>query len=358
MDILNYNQVNNILEDIKDVSILVIGDYFLDKYLYIDPEKSITSLETGLEANQVYDKKLEPGAAGTVTDNLAALQTGDIKAIGFIGRDGEGFELKQGLKKQGVNIEDLIETEQRYTPAYIKPLLKKENSNNGIKFEESNRIDIRNWEQTLPFLQEKIIENLKANLKQADGVVILDQVYNDNTGVITEKIRKKLGEIGKKRDDIFLLADSRASTNKFRNVMIKCNHYEIVNAFYPEYDREPDLDIIKECGKKMEQRNNKPVFITRGKKGQVVINQGQVVQVPGIEVEGPLDIVGAGDAATAGIILALSSGSNLQQAAMFGNLIASITVKKLATTGTASPREVIKRIKEIENNNPPYGSVE
>ena len=66
--------------------------------------------------------------------------------------------------------------------------------------------------------------------------------------------------------------------------------------------------------------------------------------VPGVRVEGPLDPTGAGDSATAGAVLALAAGATLPEAALMGNLVASITVQQLATTGTARPEELPPRL--------------
>ena len=50
-----------LLSRFSDLSILVVGDFFLDRYLDIDPTLSETSLETGLEANQVVRVRNHPG---------------------------------------------------------------------------------------------------------------------------------------------------------------------------------------------------------------------------------------------------------------------------------------------------------
>jgi bifunctional ADP-heptose synthase (sugar kinase/adenylyltransferase) len=44
-------------------------------------------------------------------------------------------------------------------------------------------------------------------------------------------------------------------------------------------------------------------------------------------------------------VLALAAGATLPEAALIGNLVASITVQQLATTGTARPVELFPRLK-------------
>jgi sugar/nucleoside kinase (ribokinase family) len=74
---------------------------------------------------------------------------------------------------------------------------------------------------------------------------------------------------------------------------------------------------------------------------------GAVCEVPAYPVSGPIDPVGAGDSTAAGIACALAGGASLVQAAAFGNLVASITVRQLGTTGTATPEQVRRRWQEL-----------
>lgn len=62
--------------------------------------------------------------------------------------------------------------------------------------------------------------------------------------------------------------------------------------------------------------------------------------VPAVPVAGPIDPVGAGDSASAALISALACGADLCEAASFANVVASITVRRIGETGTASPGEV------------------
>ncbi len=334
--------LKEIFKKAKKTSMLIIGDYFLDKILLIDRTKDKKSLETGLTAYQTVDKRISPGAAGTVTDNLAALGVGSIIALGYLGKDGEGFELIKGLEEKNVLTRYLLKTEKRMTPTYIKPMLLKEN-----KEEEINRLDIRNWSPTPESIQQEINNKLIELAEKVEAIIALDQVEKENSGVITTRIRNTLSRLGKEKDDLIIYADSRYQINKYKNIIIKCNHYEAVNAVYPCFSGEPEIEHIKEAGFSLTEKTNKPVFITRGAKGQLVFNNDQVHRVPGIKAEKPIDICGAGDAASSGIVTALCGGAGLKEAALIGNITASITIEQLGTTGTASPEAVQERFSDI-----------
>jgi sugar/nucleoside kinase (ribokinase family) len=65
-------------------------------------------------------------------------------------------------------------------------------------------------------------------------------------------------------------------------------------------------------------------------------------------VADPIDIVGAGDAATSGIVTSLLCGASEYEAAQVGNIVASITIQQLGTTGTATPDQVLARFQESQ----------
>ena len=78
--------------------IAVAGDFCLDRYLEIDPALEETSIETGLPVHNVVRVRSQPGAAGTILNNLVALGVGRIVPVGFCGEDGEGYELLRALR--------------------------------------------------------------------------------------------------------------------------------------------------------------------------------------------------------------------------------------------------------------------
>src|SRR3954466_5060664 len=98
---LTASLVEQVLTRAPGLTIGVVGDLFLDRYLDLDAALTEPSIETGLDAYQVIRVRSYPGAAGPVINNLAALGVGRIDAIAVIGDDGEGHELWQALRALG-----------------------------------------------------------------------------------------------------------------------------------------------------------------------------------------------------------------------------------------------------------------
>ena len=336
-------RLNELLGRFPEIKLLVAGDFFLDKYLDLDRRLSETSLETGLEAYQAVGVRCSPGAAGTVVNNLRALDVG-VTALGVIGDDGEGYELKRALMRQDVDISPLIMHPDRFTPTYTKPTMRQLDG----QVHELNRIDIKNRSPLPDPIQTQLIEILLDVAPTVHGIIIADQVPEANCGTVTDRIRASLSELATHHPDLIIAADSRERIGLFQGIMLKPNAREALRAVGTELgDNQLELDKVKAAGITLVQRTGKPVFVTVGAEGVLVFTEEGLRHVPGIPATGPIDIVGAGDSVMAGIAASLCAGAQPAEAALVGNLVASITVGQVGTTGTASRRQVLDRFQEL-----------
>lgn len=338
---MTLERLNALLAHFPRLRIAVVGDFFLDRYLVTDPALSERSLETGLEARQVVEVRCSPGAAGTVTNNLAALGVGRIEAVGVIGDDGEGHELRRGLRATGVHTDCLLPVAGRFTPTYIKPMVRTPDGER-----ELERLDIKNRAPLSPALEARLIAQLTERLQPGcplHAVVIADQVEERNCGVITDRVRQALAELAEACPDVVFFADSRVRIGEFRNVTIKPNKHEAARALHPDWTGDVTLGQAEAFGRELAARHDRTVYVTVGEAGILVCKPDSVERAPAPPVGGPIDIVGAGDSATAGIVCALCAGADPIEAAFVGNLCAAVTIRKLGTTGTASPDELRAR---------------
>jgi bifunctional ADP-heptose synthase (sugar kinase/adenylyltransferase) len=336
---LSQSTLETILGTIPRLALAVVGDLFLDRYLDIDPRLTEPSLETGLDAYQVVRVRPSPGAAGTVVNNLAALGVGRVEVISVIGDDGEGYELCQALGALGpVRAENVFSSAARRTPTYTKPMLLEP----GGPPRELNRLDIKNRTPLPGDAEEQVLSALTQTWQRMDGLLVLDQVSEPGCGVVTENVRRLLARLGDADPGRMILADSREFIGRFHSVWLKPNQAECDRAAGPGH--------IADGAAALAERTGRPVFCTRGERGIQVVDprpgSGCNLVVPAYPVAGPIDVVGAGDSTSAGIACAVAAGVGLGEAAAFGNLVASITIQQIGTTGTASPQQVRRRWQE------------
>jgi bifunctional ADP-heptose synthase (sugar kinase/adenylyltransferase) len=337
--------IEQILGRLPSLTVGVLGDLFLDRYLELDARLTEPSLETGLDAYQVVRVRSIPGAAGTVLNNLEALGVGRICTISVIGDDGEGHELRLVLDGLGVVDADwVLYWESRRTPTYVKPMLHEA----GKPARELNRLDIKNRAPLPHAAEELVLKSLEEVWPQVDALLVLDQVSEAECGVVTSRVRQQLAELGEEQPNKLILADSRERIGLFRAATLKPNATECVRAILGSGG---DYTQTEACAAQLAERCGRPVFCTCGERGILVVDprRPEAISplVPAYPVAGPIDPVGAGDSTSAAIACAVASGATLEQAAAFGNLVASITVQQLGITGTASPEQVRQRWREI-----------
>jgi rfaE bifunctional protein kinase chain/domain len=333
------SRLTELVAGFSQARIAVVGDFFLDKYLDVDPSLGEPSVETGKVAHQVVGVRCSPGAAGTVVCNLLALGAGELHAVGFTGDDGEGFDLRKALTQLGCDTEHLHISQERFTPTYLKP----RDANVQSLDAEHSRLDTKNRSQTPAEIEQQIIESLDDLLDQVDAVVVLDQVDVEDSGVVTGAIRSAVSQRAQESSRVVFWADSRRRIHDFPHLTIKPNQFEVMGIENPLPDDEVDNDSLLEAAKDLRAKNEAPVVMTRGQRGMMV-SDPDWISVPGVQVGGPIDPTGAGDSATAGAVLGLCAGAELAEAALIGNLVASITIQQINTTGTASPDQLKSRL--------------
>lgn len=337
-------RLKTILEGFQERKILVVGDFYLDAYWIVDKTKSTLSLETPWHTNPVVEQRYSPGAAGTVTNNLAALEVGEIYTLGVIGEDGFGSTLLERLEANGCITDFMITTPDRVTPTYLKPIHR---GYEGIET-EGPRFDIENQSMMRSEVEDRVIRALRECVLQVEGIIVGDQMPHDNWGVVTGRVRSEICQLAVEFPDKIFFVDSRTRIGKYHHVTIKPNRFEAKRAVDPDWtEEEVNIEEAKRCGQILMEQTGKPLFVTVGPKGILVFHNGQVEHVPGIPLESELDPVGAGDSVSAAIVAALCGGFSHLEAAQVGNLVASVTVTKIGTTGTASHTEIIERLRGI-----------
>jgi rfaE bifunctional protein kinase chain/domain len=329
---MNLSRFQALTARYPELRVAIVGDFCLDRYFEIDPGKAEISLETGLTVHNVMRVRCQPGGSGTILNNLAALGIGRIHAVGIAGEDGEGWELCRALRaRPGVVLDHFIQTPDRHTFTYSKPLL----MHAGKPPEELNRLDIKNWAPTPAHLEDRIINSLRQLVDHVDAFIFLEQADLPDTGVITTRVLAAVQELTRQFPRRLILADSRRGLAHFPPVTFKMNRTELGHLL--GIHQPMSLVDIHQQAVHLARKNQQRVIISLAEEGIVGASpQGQAAHVPAFPVRGEIDIVGAGDAVTANLTAALAAGSELTEALTMANAAASIVIHQLGTTGTAS----------------------
>jgi rfaE bifunctional protein kinase chain/domain len=337
---MNLKRFRELTRRYPNLSVAVIGDFCLDRYLEIDPRLEEVSIETGLPVHNVTKVRSQPGAAGTVLNNLVALGAGTIYPIGFCGEDGEGFELRSALGKlAGVQGEHFISSPQVRTFTYTKPLV----IQTGKPPRELNRLDMKNHLPTPRGLRQRMCRALTDLEDAVDAIIVLDQVTAPETGVVTREVLSLLGKLAR-RPGTLIIGDSRKGLRHFPPMIFKMNASELAAYLGQTSGIKAHEEAL--AARKIAQKTRHPVFVTRAERGMMsVAPNGAVAEVLALPLRGQIDIVGAGDSVTANLAMALAAGGSAQEGITLANAAASIVIHQLGTTGTASVRQIAPLLK-------------
>lgn len=318
-----------ILEKIRHLKVLIIGDLCLDRWCRYEPALSEPSRETGLPRTAVVSTEVTPGAAGTIANNLCSLGV-PVSIVTVIGADGFGFELEQALRQRDIGVDFVLRSPEVNTFTYTKLI----NRQTGV--EDLPRVDFIQAGDIPEAVEDALLERIEAAWRGFDVIIVSDQAETQSGGVVTRRVRDRICERAAKSKDKVVWVDSRVRAEHFRNVIVKPNLEEAEAASMRALGR-VDFPALRE------HMQSPLLIVTRGGDGAVAFSEsGSQTTVPGLKIENPIDICGAGDSFSAGAACALRVTGSPEEAIRFGNIIASITIMKPGT-GSASPEEVLAK---------------
>jgi rfaE bifunctional protein kinase chain/domain len=324
--------IEQIIEKIKDVNIILYGDFCLDAYWVLDPRGSEVSVETGLKALAAGNQKYSLGGASNVAANIAALKPKQLKIFGVAGSDIFGHEMIKQLQSIGIDTGGLVIQEKFFETYTFSKLI--------LEGNEQPRIDFGTYNKRTEATDNDILMSIRSNIQNADIIVVNQQVPGSITN---EKFIDGINEIVQDYPSKIFIVDSRHYSAEFKNVSLKTNEIEaaILNGIKADIGDVFSVNDVKKFAIGLFEKHNKPCFISRGKYGILACDGYGVHEVPGLQFLKKLDTVGAGDTALSAIACALAAKINIDGAIEFANFAAGVTIQKLFQTGTASPEEIL-----------------
>jgi len=315
-----------ILERIRDLRVLVVGDICLDRWCWYDPALALASAETGIPRTGVVRVEVTPGAGGTVSNNLAALGVGKVDVLGVAGRDGFGWELRDALTARGIGHEHLLQVDGLQTFTYTKLI----NATNDV--EDLARVDFVNTRALSEDVDMALVYQFNNAAPNYDVVIVSDQAETSAGGVVSATLRGAIESFAQAHPAVVVWVDSRARAEHYQGVIVKPNEKEASEACERAFGAVDFPRLRAHCAAPL-------LFVTQGGNGVRIFSPEGEASVRTSPVANPVDICGAGDSFTAGAATSYAVTRDAETAARFGNKVASITIMKKGT-GTASPDEL------------------
>ncbi len=324
------NQLLQILDQFHNLEILVIGDLTLDEFLTGEVER--LSREAPVLILRHEQTNQIPGGGANAVYNLAKLGA-KIKVAGYVGDDIQGEALVKIFREAGIDTTGIVKDNQRPTVTKTRIAGHARQS----VTQQIVRVDRKSDELPTKILQNQLADYITSQISQVDAVVCSD--YGD--GVFTPHIIKS------SLSHPLVIVDSQQDLGRFyQATLFTPNLPEAELAV--GYGIKDEASLMQAGKDLLIQTQAQYMLITRGEEGMSLFTQKQdsldVEHIPAFNRTDVFDVTGAGDTVVSALSLALCSGATPWEAAVLGNLAASIVVRVFGTATTT-----VEEMKEALN---------
>jgi D-glycero-beta-D-manno-heptose-7-phosphate kinase len=323
------------IERLNKGRILVIGDLAIDEMVYGSVDRLSREAPVLILRHNRTDIIL--GAAANAAHNLASLGAVTY-SVGVMGADYNAGFLQQALKDANIRLDGLLVDEER--PTTTKSRIS--GTVNQSVTQQVVRIDREDRSPLSPALQKALLDRVEALAPHVDALLLSDY----GLGVFTPDVIAGCLALAD-RFELPVAVDSQGELSLFSGATIMTPNQ-------PEAEQNlkrklhGDDDFLNSGLQLLQQAEAKNLLITRGQDGMVLYEgaTGCAHFIPVFNPSEVFDVTGAGDTVVATLTLALATGSSLLQAAVLGNLAASLVVRHYGCA-TTTPQALSQALEAL-----------
>jgi len=309
--------MKDLLNQIKRLRVLVIGDVMLDRYVIggvhrISPEAPVPVLT-------VEDEKIVAGGAANVALNAASLGA-NVEVCGWFGDDSQGELLRALLQDQGISVDQSF----LFSGAPTISKTRVTSSNQQI-CRVDRESDSNSYAPNLSLLQESLISKINSS----DVVIVSDYGKGFVSNELFRIIRKHAN---------FVSVDPKPSRLlQYENPDLltpnRMEALELVGKSRLMNEEFPQEEVVQEIFRKL---SPKKLAITLGADGMLLAEDKEIKKTIPTAAREVFDVSGAGDTVIAVLSMALVANGSFEQSAQLANLAAGIVVGKVGTASVTT----------------------
>ncbi|MGF1479521.1 MAG: D-glycero-beta-D-manno-heptose-7-phosphate kinase [Cyanophyceae cyanobacterium] len=306
-----------LIQRFADVRVLVIGDLTLDEFMTGQVER-ISREAPVLILRHEYTSQI-PGGGANAVYNLAKLGA-QLKVAGIVGKDPQGEALQRIFAAAHINTEGILAVGSRPTVTKTRIAGHARQS----VTQQIVRVDRKSDEWLDLHSQRQLAAYVEKQVATVEAVVCSD--YGD--GTLTEAVIQAALKHPR------VIVDTQKSLRRYAGASLftpnlpeaeQAVGYAITNA-----------DSLQQAGDDLlELTQAQHILITRGDEGMSLFERNQRAKhIPAFNRTDVFDVTGAGDTVVAALTLSLCAGASFWEAAVLGNLAASLVVRQFGTATT------------------------
>lgn len=335
---MRYQDIEQLFSKIQNKKIMVIGDIIVDRYVIGSVER--ISPEAPVPVVYVTSEDMRGGGAANVALNIASLG-GKAILVGMVGDDYDGEKLMDFLRNKGMDTSGIVKTRGIRTCVKTRIVADRQHV---------VRIDVEEDDfDRMKEAREKLADIISSHWGQCDGIILEDY----GKGVFEDKVVECISDRMKNKEDVLTGYDPKEGHP------LRLSGYTVVT---PNLREALSFSGMHKTWRTLEERlklaelsgsfllkkwNARYVIVTLSDAGMLVVtDNSSPVHIPTTARE-VADVCGAGDTVIAAVVLALSGGVDVVNAASFANCAAGVVVGKFGTS-VCTKEEVIKWVKNNE----------
>lgn len=322
-----------ILNMIRNQRFLVIGDLYLDRYVFGQPAR--VSREAPIMVLEETRREDRPG--GGCAPALALAELGaTVHQIGVAGDDREGEELTALLNHHRIETTGILTDTTR--PTTVKTRIVAEGAFNVFP-QQVSRIDRQDRSALSPKVEQQLIDQISRIAGQVDAIVLSDY----RSGVITSAVIESV-----RASNTLTTVDSQGALRAFAGLdLIKCNQAEAEAVLG---QRLPDRMIRERLLSELHQElETDRLIVTLGADGAAICSRSAGYQeLPPLDRQQVFDVTGAGDTVIAILTAAIASGADDLQALYLSQIAAGLVIARWGNA-QASLEDLIHELEQHGN---------
>ncbi|WOB44949.1 D-glycero-beta-D-manno-heptose-7-phosphate kinase [Thermoleptolyngbya oregonensis NK1-22] len=332
-------RLNALMDRFTEARVMVAGDLTLDEFLTGQVER--LSREAPVLILRHEETRQIPGGGANAVYNLAKLGA-QVKAVGLVGKDEQGAVLRRIFEAAGIDTGGILLDGDR--PTVTKTRISGHARQSVTQ--QIVRVDRKSDAPADPDLQLALADYIRQHLNTVDAVVCSD--YGD--GVLSAPV------IEAALQHSLCVVDTQIDLHRFAGATVftpnlpeaeKAVGYGITGG---DSRSTPSGNRLAQAGADLLRLTRaQHMLITRGEEGMSLFSQdGSQHHVPAFNRTDVFDVTGAGDTVVAALTLGLIVGATPVEAAILGNLAASIVVRQFgtATTSVAEMKAALRSLVE------------
>jgi D-glycero-beta-D-manno-heptose-7-phosphate kinase len=326
-------RLNQLIDRFPQAKVLVIGDLALDEFMVGQTER--ISREAPVLILRHEQTHQVPGGGANAVYNLAKLGA-QVKAVGLVGNDSQGIALRRIFQEVGIDTTGILVEPER--PTVTKTRISGHARQSVTQ--QIVRVDRKSDDPPTLELQQQMADYIAQEIASVDAVICSD--YGDG---VFMTLRERSPAIAAALHHSLCVVDAQIDLGRYHGAtLFTPNLPEAELAVGYGIDNPDNLDQAGQDLLKLTAAQQ--MLITRGDEGMSLFTAQEHLQIPAFNRTDVFDVTGAGDTVVAALTLALCAGATFWEAAILGNLAASIVIRQVGTA-TTNPTEIKALLTEI-----------